>query len=407
MNIKIKHLFRTSIFSALLASIVLIGVVACDDDGSNDANDTSAKKIGVMLPLTGESPVDVAALKTIMNIAVSDVNELLSAEDAGFQISADLKDSENSPSGVVAAINGFEARGIKCMVAAGTSQNIYDAEFALSSYSGIMLHTTSTTNVLAKQDNLFRFISNDSLTAEAIAVRVWADGKKKIVLMFRDDVWGTNFSAHVQSQFEALGGQIAASISYNARLVPDCIPNAVTTTEAKVDSVLIATPASELALVVMSFIETINILTEADGLNMLSIAWYGTDGNLLNDDILSGSQTVADNAVKVGLYSPAIQIPTSTAYTQLKTELEGKLGYAPRANNYILYDAIFAAALAMREADTLSAAAIETALGTVLISHDFITGDISLDENGDRLNGVYDFYHVAKENNDYLWEISE
>lgn len=402
-----KRAINQTISPVVILVFLFMGIVACDNDNSTSSDDDSdVRSIGVMFPLTGNSPIDKTALETIMGIAVKDVNDYLKESGAQFRISAKLKDTENTPTGVTNALGYFAENDITCVVASGTSQNIYDAEHALSNFSGIVIHTTSTSATLAKDDNLYRFVSNDTITAKAIAQRIWADGKKKIVLSFRDDIWGTGFSESIKTQYEALGGTVTDTIPYNARLVPDCIPEAITSIEAKIDSVLLTTQANELALVVMAFSEIADILTQATGLDALGVSWYGSDGNLLNENILTGSPAVAENAKTTGLFSPAIKIPDSEAYTQLKAQVETQLGYSPRANNYILYDAIFAAALTIKRTEATPKEDLKTSLTNVLGENDFITGDIVLDGNGDRLNGTYDFYRVVKQDTTYFWEIS-
>ena len=55
-------------------------------------------------------------------------------------------------------------------------------------------------------DNLFRFVPDDTHQGEAIAKKMWNDGMRIIVPMWRSDIYGNELYKSMKANFEKLGG---------------------------------------------------------------------------------------------------------------------------------------------------------------------------------------------------------
>ena len=380
----------------LLSLLILVSILffSCDED-DNDAN---KKYIGVTLPLTGESPLDIEAQQAAVELAIVDVNAYFDENKIALQIEADIQDTENTPEGFMAALNHYTEQKVEFVASAGISQNLSDSELTLNAFEGAVIHSTSTSAMLSKADNLFRIIPDDVRTAKEISDKLMADNIKELIIMNRSDFWGKKLSEALKSSFNSEGVNVHI-IEYEARFIPDCIADAIVTTLAQLKESKKTVSANEIAIAALAFNEIDEILTvAAENDELLNVKWYGSDGYILNNR-LTENETLAQIASKVGLYCPAIATPDNSAYQDAEAKVAAKIGYTPRTNNLLIYDAVWAAAIALSKNATSPQAAVKEALSE---SH-YIFGNYSLNDNGDNTDCDYQYWYIAN-NGGYAWQ---
>lgn len=390
MNIKrIKPAFvLLTIFSSFI-------FFACDKDDDI----TNLVEIGITLPLTGESPLDIEAHQAALKIAIDDVNNYFKANNLEMQVQADIQDTENSPEGIASAINHFSEKGIQFIASAGVSQNLSDASSSISAFEGVMIHTTSTSTSLSVADNIFRIIPDDTRTALEIATKLESDNIADLIILYRDDVWGKELCNELQLIYEEKGLKVYP-VGYEARFIPESLIQAIDMAETKYNEIKQTIPSDKIAMVVLSFNEINEILTLADEKDDLtSLKWYGSDGYMMNNHLTENS-SLAQIAGKVGLYCPAIAAPENDKFKGVQTKAITQLGYTPRTNNLLIYDAVWAAAIAISNDISSPEEAIKTALSEDL----YIFGTMGINESGDREDCGYDYWYIVKEGESYSWK---
>ena len=73
----------------------------------------------------------------------------------------------------------------------------------------LLISPSSTSPSLAiPEDNIFRFLPDDTKEAQATANKMWQDGIRAIVPMWRNDTYGNELSKYVTSDFVKLGGTV-------------------------------------------------------------------------------------------------------------------------------------------------------------------------------------------------------
>lgn len=374
---------------------------------SDDDTNGIGEPIGVILPLTGDGPIDTVAQKAILELAVNEANAYFDENAIDLTVKTEIYDSRNIFVGIEEALSHFTENNIKLVTCAGASQNIKDALGAIQQFDGLLIHTTSTAPSLALNDNIYRFIPNDSITSLKIAEKIWADNVKQIIILNRDDVWGVELADRIKTAYELLGGETDAVMEYTARLLPYCLSEPLDSIDAHLDAMLQNTTSDKIGLVVLCFNEILDILKEASAsTNLLGISWYGSDGILLNDLILEDTLAAA-NAAQVNLYRPVLSAGQSTLLDNIKSKVVEKIGYEPGIDNYLMYDAFFAAAIVRAKAEMGNLDGIKQGLVEALDEDVYITGDILLDGNGDRYDCSFDFYKVTKEGSEYFWIMAD
>jgi len=386
---------RRRLAVVLLAPFLL---TSCDN-ATGPAPETV--KVGVMLPLTGGSPIDAGAQQQIVALAVEDINAYFVDQDIPVQVVPEILDSGNDPVGITAALARFTEEGVDAVAASGTSSNLDYAGPALESFPGIVLHATSTAVTLSRADNLYRLIPTDAFTSGAIAQRIWAAGKRRLVVLFRNDIWGTGLSESLDSSFQALGGELLTATAYNARLVPESMDAPVSSVEALLAG---AGGTDDVAVAVLAFNEITDLLKGLDpGSPLLEVPWYGSDGFVMNDFIVADSQAAVVGEM-VGLISPAVAVTDNPAIAAITDRLVPTLGYEPRGNNYLIYDAFMAAALVAADAGTDGVA---QKLERALAADVYVTGPIQLDANGDRTQCAFEFWRITGSDGNYRWAVAD
>lgn len=393
MNIK---RIKPGIFLLVILSSVIFFSCDKDDDISN------FEDIGITLPITGESPLDIEAHQAVIKIAIDDVNDYFKSNKVNLRVQADIQDTKNSPEGMVAALNHFSENGIKYIASAGVSQNLSDAASSINSFEGVMIHTTSTSTSLSVSDNVFRIIPDDTRTASEIAGKLESDNITDLIILYRDDVWGENLSSALQLKYEEKGFNVYP-VGYEARFLPESLAPAVEMAESKYQEITQTTSSEKIAMAVLSFNEINEILTLADAKeNLTNIKWYGSDGYIMNN-LLVENNTLAQIASEVGLFCPAIAMPDNNIFQDVQARVSENLGYTPRTNNLLIYDAVWAAGIACSKEYNSPLEALTEALSE---SH-YIFGAMGMNEFGDRTNCSYQYWFIAKEGENYLWKALE
>jgi len=385
---------------AFFLLIILLSVIffSCDkdDDISNFEN------IGITLPITGESPLDIEAHQAVIRIAINDVNNYFKTNKVNLQVQADIQDTENSPEGLVAALNHFSDKGIKYIASAGVSQNLSDAASSINLFEGAMIHTTSTSSSLSIPDNLFRIIPDDTRTALEIATKMESNNIADLIILYRDDIWGKELSNALQLIYEDKGFNVYP-VEYEARFLPQSLTQAIETAESKYQEIKNTTSSEKIAMTVLSFNEINEILTLADlNEHLTNIKWYGSDGYMMNNQ-LTDNNSLAQIASKVGLYCPAIAAPDNEEFEKVQSNVAAQLGYTPRTNNLLIYDAILAAAISC----SLNSGFPEEAIKKVLAEDHYIFGSMKINNYGDREDCDYEYWYIGKENGNYSWKLEK
>lgn len=253
----------------------------------------------------------------------------------------------------------------------------------------------STSPLLAVEDNGFRLRITDLTESQIIVNLMEEAGIDSVLILERGDSWAGGIANEIESIFD---GEIKwLRYAAETRKFTEYI--------AQADLQLLQMEGENKAIISLCFDEMAKMINAtADHPSMTRVPWFTTGANL-NSTYL---HDVAPQVSKMDITGYAPIIPKSATYDELNM-LYGAvknetLGY-DEAN---IYDIAWIYALTVIEAGGTEADDIKEALPVVTSQYRGMTGNCTLDSNGDRDTAVYGIYrYVSTGDRVYAEKIDE
>ena len=337
---------------------------------TSESQETSISQIAIILPEGGFSPTeDLIAAKMAVDDFNQKHNNILNAvyPDSG-DVLQDVMDSHRD--------------GINLMVGPHSSAQLSLVRNYVDSNGITMITPTSTAPSLALDDKIYRLAPDDTNQAKAVAALLKQQHIDTIVLLVREDTWGTGLAQSINDSFD---GTIVDKISYSA-----ANPEIEEKTQDLVDSLnlnLRYHSNGNFAVIVLGFEEeTLEFMKEATKHSILDdVRWYGTD-SITNSELIASDPVAFDFIQTVSFKSLLFAVEPNPIHDRLEVRLYENLGYIPSAYAYSVYDSVWLAALsAMNSQDIESTAE----------SYSGALGNISLNDAGDLESANYDVWTIS------------
>ncbi len=372
--------------------------------------------IGALLPLTGISSSLGESEEAALKIAFKDINENFSKNHWNIRIGLIIEDTQTNPSVSLEKLKQLTAKGIKIVIGPATSAELQVTQNYANSNGVLLVSPSSTAPSLAiSGNNVFRFVTDDTHQAQAITKLMWNDGIRVIVPFWRTDVYGNDLVTAVKQNFQQLGGSVVEGVGYTPhtgdffaslnRINFIVWDQDLRSLSSKLNQAIstYGGDANKVAVYFVAFDEVVPIFIQAQSHSLLSeVKWYGSDGTALNNKLLKNEES-AMFSVKTNFVNPiyGVNNDNNEKYKQVVSRIQENIGRTSRSYASVAYDALWVAALA--ENDTQATSNINYLKNTfvkIANSYNGITGITGLNQNGDRKYGDYDFWAVAKNNND-------
>ena len=269
---------------ALLAASSLV-LAACgggaDDPKKDDAAASSdgaaagaagerdlTLKVGTVLPQTGNLAFLGPPEEAGVMLAAQDINDA----DAGIKVEVTYGDSGDTDNKAYATtVPQLLNAGVSVIVGAassGVSKLFLDEVTA----AGVLMISPANTSPdftdWNDQGLYWRTAPSDLLQGEVLGNLVASDGRETVGILYINDAYGTGLEAAFKEAYEAAGGKVVASESYN---VGD------TTFDAQLSSLTAAAPD---AMVLITFDEIKTILPALGQAKVDTSKLYFVDGNI-------------------------------------------------------------------------------------------------------------------------------
>lgn len=161
---------------------------------------------------------------------------------------------------------------------------------------------------------------------------------------------------------------------------------------------------AEVGVELIGFDETAKILETAAGYEELGqIPWFGSDGSALSAAVINNP--VASEFADKTDWANTIAFFVNDKAVRVYCYLKQKLGYGPDPYSLIAYDSLYVLALAIAQAGPDDVNAVAQAIPQVVQNYEGVSGQIVLDEYGDRVATDYGVFEVVKEGNEYTWRL--
>ena len=265
-------------FAILAASaLVLSGCAAAEEevvetteeDTTSSAVETLELKIGTALPVTGNLAFLGPPEEAGVALAQADIN----AAAAGLNLEVVFGDSGDTDNKAYETeIPRLLNEGVSAIVGAASSGVSLQFIDQVTKEAGVIhISPANTSPVFTDYDDdglFFRTAPSDVLQGEVLGNLLAADGHETVAMIVINDAYGTGLRDYTTLAFEAAGGAVVATPSYN---VGD------TNFTSQINEMLAEDPD---AIVVLAFDETKTIVPALIDAGFSNSGLYFTDGNL-------------------------------------------------------------------------------------------------------------------------------
>lgn len=273
--------FTRSRKGTVLGGIALAGasaLVLAGCSGSGDAgNETSAPptddreeltlSIGTVLPQTGALAFLGPPEEAGVGLAMADINEAAKGITVDVQF-GDSGDPDNKA--YETTVPRLLDSGVQALIGAASS-GVTKLFLDQAVSAGVITFSPANTSpdfTTWDDNNLYwRTAPSDLLQGEVLGNLIAEDGHQTLGIIYLNDAYGTGLEAALTENFEAAGGEVVESQTYNAT---------DTTFDAQVSAVMAANPD---AIAVIGFVETSTIVPAFVAQGFDGANFYFVDGN--------------------------------------------------------------------------------------------------------------------------------
>ena len=372
--------------------------------------------IGLITSLTGAWSSGGKSIKIAVQEAEKDVNDYLDNKNSSIRVKLLVENSKSDPVEALKVVKRLKDSGVKIVVGPATSAAVMAVKDYAVQNNVILLSPSSTSPALSiSGDNLFRFVPDDTNQAEFISNTMWDDGIRVVVPMWRADTFGNELVKSMKENFERKGGVVLDGGQYYPHTGEFASSlhriNFIMWNQylKKLSNIVENTTQSfapwKVGVYLASFDEVTPILIQSNEHQILhKVKWYGSDASAQNLQIIK-NYDAANFAQTTNFSNPLFHVDLSnkTAET-LGAVIEKKLhGSTSLTYPTIAYDTFWIAALSLEKiANNMTDEIDVDNLKKVIIStaslHYGISGNIVLNDAGDRINANYDIWSVTKSN---------
>jgi ABC-type branched-subunit amino acid transport system substrate-binding protein len=371
--------------------------------------------LGAILPITGISSSLGESEEAALKIAIKDINEYFSntTNSSKTGVGLIIEDTQSNPAVSLEKLKHLAAKGIKIVIGPGTSA-VLQAIQDYATKNGILLISPSSTapSLAIRNDNVFRFVPDDTHQAQAISRQIWNDGIRVIIPFWRTDVYGNDLVSAMKKSFQQLGGIVADGIGYKPytgdfsaslnRINFIIWDQHLKALSSKLNQAISQYGVNKVGVYLVVFDEVAPIFIQAQSHPVLSmVKWYGSDGSAMNNKLIRNHEA-AIFAVKTGFANPiyAVENDNDNRFKRFEAQIHEQIERTPRSYAGVAYDILWVAALA--ENNTKATHDINYLKNTIVKiadSYNGITGNTTLNQFGDRKYGDYDFWAIRNSSN--------
>ena len=393
-------------YPLMLFAAVVVLLNACKTETTDTPTQTI--QIGGLFSLTGSWSGLGLTSKEAIKIAVDDVNAYMSSINSSYRFSTQVSDTKLDTGLALQALMDLNTKQqIKYFIGPQSSAEMGALKAYAEANKLLLVSQGSTASSLSLPgDALFRFCPGDAVEGAAMAKSIFQEGKRNIITLSRDDAGNKGLQNVVGSTFTSLGGTVTALTPY-ATNTSD-FSSLIATLKQTIQTQLSTKDSSEIGVYIASFDELKDLFEQANNEPVLSkVKWYGGDGIALSS-VITGSATASAFAAKTSFYAPVYGLPAAAKpeLNDIKALIKSRSGMDADAYSLAVYDAVWVIALTIQKQtyDKSDFEAFKSSFMSTANSYNGLTGTMTLNANGDRSTGTFDYYGIVFENNQFIWK---
>jgi branched-chain amino acid transport system substrate-binding protein len=364
--------------------------------------------IGALLPLTGTSSSTGEEAEASLRLAVEDVNNQFAKTGLSTRVGLIIEDTKTDPAVALEKLKDLASKGIRVVIGPSTSAAVAAVKEYADENDILIVSSSSTAPSLAiPNDNVIRFVPDDTHQAEILAKQMWDEGKRVVIPIWRTDVFGNNLQSALKESFESLGGKMLDGVGYDPpvgnfaaslhRINFIVWEQELRSLTSKVNDAVKQYGADKVGVYIVAYDEIVPILIQANRHQELqSVSWYGSDGSAQLEGLIKNVEA-AEFAVKTNFLNPIYGLDATDSFNKLETRIVEEIGRVPTSYAQVTYDEFWVAALTLKDVSALQQddiGSLREAFINTANSYVGVTGRTELNDAGDRKFGSYDFWAV-------------
>jgi branched-chain amino acid transport system substrate-binding protein len=381
--------------------LLLLGVTGCELKEKEDEPAGREVTIGALLPLSGELSSMGESSQAALQIALEEVNEFLKKTKADYVFRLETADTQTNPLTALEEARKLE-KTANIMIGPMSSGEISQLQEWANHTDVLLLNQSSTATTLAiPDDNIYRFVPSDLEQADALSALILQEGAEAVIPLYRADDYGAGMVELVSRSLKNSGLQIGEGVPYQSG---DPYSAAIHSVTEQLELYSAQYKKERIAVLLISFDEAVELFKEAAQHPELStVRWFGSDGNVLNKDIIEQTQA-AQFAEKVRFSGTTYAADETVIYNKVKEKIQDRIGREPETSAIFAYDIMWAISdLYEKVGIDAEFDELKRSLPSVAKDHVGATGWLVLNDNGDRMYSIYQVWQVERFGETYQW----
>ena len=382
----------------LLVLALVLGVAACGDDDSSGPGDSNQLVVGALLSLTGPGRTLGQTSEAALQLAADDLNAQLSAQGSPTRVSLRIQDTGLDPTRALERLTALAQQGVRIFIGPQSSSEIAALKSFADANDVIVLSQGSTAGSLSlPDDNVFRLVPDDAEEGAAMVELLREEGIQTVVPLWRQDAGNQGLHDAIERLFTEAGGTVTGGASYAPGTTD--FSTQLATVKSEIQAAVAQNGADHVAVYFAAFEESaVGIFAAASADPAFSqVRWYGGDG------MVQSSLVVADPDAAAFAAATEFRAPTYglddqliQADADLIAAIGARSGLPADAFTLAAYDALHLATLAYAKVGLGSIADYRAELLSQAQAYAGATGLTTLNANGDRAVGDYEFDKVCR-----------
>ncbi len=334
---------KKKIVTAVVALVLglALGYLFFGSSGSSNEQGVKGKvtsedtviKIGVMMPLTGDTAVYGVGVKNAVEMAVAEINANKMLQ--GKQIQLVIEDSKCLPKDASTSVNKLisEDHVLAIVGELCSSATLAAAPVAEASQTVMISPASTSPKITDAGDYIFRDIPSDALQGVVGADLVYTSGYRNVALLYINNEYGVGLKDVFKNRFLSVDGEVITEETFEQGAT-DFRTQLTKINDAAPDAIYLVALPAEAGL----------LLKQAAELGM-NIPFIGTEG-MKDPSVIEVAKEAAEGLV---LTTPK---PNSDAHNQaFVTNYKQQYGSEPALFAAEGYDAMQLLALAIKNSD--------------------------------------------------------
>jgi branched-chain amino acid transport system substrate-binding protein len=392
----------------ILLAIPFLFLIGCKKEQNINENPIITIQVAGLFSETENLSFLGKSSEAAVQIAIRKINEDFKNKGLNYAFQFTKYNTNANPTDAVSAMESIVNSGCKLVIGPQTSAEL-SAIKSLADESGVLVVSPSSTSsaLSIANDMIFRFSPGETVTANAMSQFYLNQGKQALVLISRNDIGSKGIKTKITNHFSNAGGDIIDLGEFDINQTD--FTSQLDQIRQGINTLSNSHSLSEIGVVTISWDETTQMFHQAANDPVLSsVNWYGGIGffkpqSLLLDPIAAGF------AFTTAFSSPGFSLPMSTEniWQPIFDEIYLSAGVQGYALTMCSYDIMLSFGKLIEKYKRLpqSGSALAFAFQQSVPFTQGATGNIVLDNNGDRANGIFDFWGMSSTDGSFSWQL--